>query len=332
MNKKIKSLLKEIISYELRSILKENKQIHPLRFDKLKSIAVELKKIFQAEDNLSKAKNDKEKSTYEISLETAKRTLGKEIYEYYTRFYEEYDSITPYRLMVQDKTSGRMVRNPNLNRELKQKADDLWGKMLSDTEQLGSVKGWIKNDSNPAWVQFEKRSSSSAPKEPRTDSYKIYITFNRGKDLKDFKENMSKLPILLDKINSKQMFGKVSFKVANIFTAALEEKDNVVIHFKDIRDEESIRNAIAETGFSTVDRSTIDRTELGLDTTGEDGKHSSDSEVAKQSAVRNLTSDTNKPILSNFLNKSENTEDYKQGLSQIQKILQYVMLNISRKK
>lgn len=297
----IKRLIKEIVKNEIKSILNENKTLHPLRFKQLEKIGEATKRFLEAQK--------------EIEKNTFRSTLDKLIYDYITKFYEEHEAVSPLELYTDEGTR----LNPKFNKELKNKLTAIWNKAIDLTKTIGQREGWGFNNNSPAWTQFEKGSSVD-PNQPRTDSFKLYVTFARGKDFTDFIENAKKIPNLLLKINSKPTKGKVSFKVANVVVAALQDKDNVVIHFKNKDDESLLEAAIQETGFKEVNRESIDRTRLGVDTADKSGKHSSDSQLITEKVMENII--TNKNLLLGLLSKPS---DFKQGLSAIETILSGVM-------
>lgn len=297
----IKRLIKEIVKNEIKSILNENKTLHPLRFN-------QLEKIGKATQQFLEAQKETEKNTFRSKLDSL-------IYDYITKFYEEHEAVSTLELYTDEGTK----LNPKFNKELKDKLTAIWNNAIEDTKTIGQRKGWGFNNNSPAWTQFEK-SSSVDPSQPRTESYKLYVTFARGKDFRDFIENINKIPNLLLNINSKPTKGKVSFKVANVVVAALQHKDNVVIHFKNKDDESLLEAAIRETGFKEVNRESIDRTRLGVDAADESGKHSSDSQLITKKVMKNII--INKNLLLGLLSKPS---DFMEGLSAIENILSGVM-------
>lgn len=303
----IKRLIKEIVKNEIKSILNENKTLHPLRFKQLEKIGEVTKRFLEAQ-------KETEKSTF-------RSTLDRLIYDYITKFYEEHEAVSTLELYTDEGTR----LNPKFNKELKDKLTAIWNGAIDLTKTIGQREGWGFNNNSPAWTQFEK-SSSVDPSQPRTQSYKLYVTFARGKDFADFIENINKIPNLLLKINSKPTKGKVSFKVANVVVAALQDKDNVVVHFKNKDDESLLEAAIQETGFKEVNRESIDRTRLGVDTADKSGKHSSDSQLITEKVMENII--TNKNLLLGLLSKPS---DFKQGLSAIETILSGVMKRSSHR-
>lgn len=317
----IKKLIKEIVKNEIKSILNENKTLHPLRFKQLEKIGEATKRFLEAQEEIEKLeaqiKIEKDRSTLdklkkdklkkEIERQIPRSTLYILIYEYITNFYEEHEAVSTLKPYTKDKLTT------------------IWNDAIKRTKTIGQGKGWGFNDNSPAWTQFEK-SSSVDPSQPRTESYKLYVTFARGKDFADFIENINKIPWLLLKINSKPTKGKVSFKVANVVVDSLLHKDNVVIHFKNNDDKSLLEAAIQETGFKEVDRESIDRTRLGVDAADKSGNHSSDSQLVTEKVIENII--INKNLLLRSLSKPS---DFMQGLSGIETILSGVMKRSSHR-
>lgn len=247
--------------------------------------------------------------------------LKSAIYDYYTL--ESVDTISSF---YENKTKELS----SLSKD-ERKNDPLmrwWSSLKSAMNDSAGRRGWVENDNNPEWIQYEKIGRSSQKSD---HSYKKYLTFKKVDDngnlTTSFYENYAKLPILLSELSSQSLSGELTFKISSHPLKALRHKDSVVIHFKDMADLPKIESAVANTGFDLVSREKVGRTDIGVDSiSGATGKKGSDSQIAAERAVENIK--MNKTLLEE---KLKNPSTKMEGLSAINHILNKVMMESSHR-
>lgn len=138
--------------------------------------------------------------------------------------------------------------------------------------------GWSVNDGG-AWVGFSRAGSS-----PRNEHNKLYISLNT----QDPAAELAKLPKLLKALDGIRTDGQIAFKIAANFGTFWSHRDSVVIHFAHGDDKEAIATAADSVGFDKLDRRALNRAEFGKDGSGDDGQHTSDSDLLAQRFVRNV--------------------------------------------
>ena len=224
------------------------------------------------------------------------KALTSVIYNFYTKNHEYRD------------LALRIATAPP---EKKKRYVTWYDSVKSTTKASGDKRGWDYSDSG-AWTQYTKPFQGQAD----SGNFKRYITFDRGEDLKAFYENYGKIPYLLAYLNEVTTVGKVSFKIATHFSAAIEHKDNVVIHYKNRQDEVAVEDAVKKVGFKMTDRSAIGRTDTGVD-----AESTSDSDIVAGLAAKTMLRPDNAPKFLKYLSEPKDSHEYKQGLSLINKYL-----------
>ena len=228
--------------------------------------------------------------------------IARSLYDHVTRHHDSYDEVM------------KMYSNP----EEKKKYDAYWDKIKQLMKSICQKYNWEYNDGG-AWTQFTKPFQGNY--QHGSGNYKRYITFKRGKE---YYENVSKIQNLLKNINDNKTTGKVSFKISSNFLPGYSHNDNIVIHYKEQSDAAAVEQAVKQTGFSVVDRSTIGRTDTGRDV-GSD----SDSNVISNKIAENIKN--NKDSLLKYLSKPENSSEYMQGISALKHIIDTVMQKSSHR-
>ena len=274
-----------------------------------------MKKLFEKKENgifrfiteqrtLSNSEINFLKSIADVFLKSVKtnneKSLETIIYDYYTIEHSSHDmSLSLYK-----------------DEKLKEKYDIYWDKVKKAIKETGSKVGW-RYDDEGVWTQFTKPFSGEY--KHGSGNFKTYLTFERGDNLKDFFDNVNKLSLLLKNINDLKTIGKVSFKISSYFGPSLNDKDNVVIHYKNKADFAAIDEAIKITGFKLMDRSKIGRTDTGVDI------DTSDSKIVASLAAKNMLGKNKDALLYYLSSKDENI--FMQGISSINDILSYFMEN-----
>lgn len=238
------------------------------------------------------------------------------IYDFFTRSHDDHDFV-----------QNALKKENDVNRK---KHNEYWKSVIDAISATGDRRGWKKDDT-PAWTQFDKPYDKSLPR--GGESFKIYLTFKRssgsssGRRLDIFFDNCRKLPLLLKHLHEADTVGKVSFKIASQFFFGLGHKDNVVIHFKNRDDVDKIRDAIQRTNFDLVDRESIGRTELGIDSADD-----SDSGVISKHLAKALVSDENKAKLMPLISQSKQSPAFNQAINAIYSALISAMKNANHRK
>ena len=241
-------------------------------------------------------------------------TLKSEIYDYYT--FEVSGNISSF---YKEKTK-ELSTMPRQKREL----DPLftwWSSLKEAMRETANRRGWKENDDSTDWIQYEDIGRISTSNQ----SYKKYITFKKlddnGNLSTSFYENYGKLPLLLSEIIKESLSGELTLKISSHPLKALRHKDSVVIHFKDMTDLPKIESAVGRVGFEVVERESVGRTDIGVDSLSTlTGKRSSDSQLVTEKAVKNIK--MNKDLILRLMN---NPSTKMEGLSTINYILNKVM-------
>lgn len=223
-----------------------------------------------------------------------KKSLETHIYDYYIREHDSYE-----RAMS-------LYKDPNLKKQW----DEYWNKVKEAVKETGLRRGWQYHDEG-VWTQFTKPFSGSY--QHGSGNFKRYLTFKRGNNLEDLLENFKKIPYLLKNINDAKTIGKVSFKMSSYFGPLLSDKDNIVIHYKEQEDSDSIEKAVKDTDFILMDRQQIGRTDTGVDTS------TSDSKLVASEAAEDMLG-PNKDLLINYLSSKEQNI-FMQGIELMNNIL-----------
>lgn len=238
------------------------------------------------------------------------RRVKKAIYEFITEDHE-FSKITKNQYQDDFGTSGS-------GNEKFKKYIDFWKNNLAPAiTETGKRRGWTY-DHGGAWLQWNKPA-----KEKKGDNYKIYVTFNKNEN--KFFENCKKIPTLLANLNEIQTTSNLSFKISSNFYASFMHKDNIVIHFSDNTISQDVQNAVKKTGFDTVDRESIGRTDLGKDTSS-----TSDSDNVASEVVKIISKIKDK--LLKYISADENSTEFKQGMGVIFDIVEKEMKEASHRK